>query len=226
MRIIAISDTHAKHHEVELPPYQPGDILVHAGDMTRRGEIATVKNFSLWLRDLPYEHKLVIAGNHDFCFQDERRVHVENILNKVCTYLFDESVIINGIKFYGSPWQPWFHNWAFNVQRGPDIARKWSFIPEDTNVLITHGPPSHNLGGLIPHVFHRHTGTDLYEEEVGCEDLFNRMKELPNLKYQIHGHIHECYGVYSHKDLSGKCINASCLNLRYECVNRPFILPL
>jgi Icc-related predicted phosphoesterase len=228
MRIIAISDTHAKHHEVELPPYQPGDILVHAGDITRRGEIATVQNFSHWLKDLPYEHKLVIAGNHDFCFQDERAHQVMDMLEQIggAHYLQDECVILNGIEFYGSPWQPWFHNWAFNLQRGSDIARKWELIPDSTNVLITHGPAAGNTGGLIPHVFHRATGENLYEEEVGCEDLFHRIKELSNLKYHICGHIHECYGIHTHPDLTCISVNASALDLRYECVNKPFILPL
>ena len=228
MRIIAISDTHTKHHEVQLPPYHPGDILVHAGDITSRGELATVQNFAHWLNSLPYEHKIIIAGNHDFCFQDERRHHAEDMLEQFpgVHYLYDESICLNGIEFYGSPWQPWFHNWAFNIQRGEEIARKWSRIPDTTNVLITHGPPAGNLGGLIPHVFHRHTGEDLYWEEVGCLDLFNRMKDLPDLKYQIHGHIHECYGDYAHPEISGEVINASSLDESYKCVNPPFILPL
>lgn len=221
MRLIAISDTHGKHHEVELPPYQEGDILIHAGDITRKGEIATVANFGKWLKSLPYEHKLVIAGNHDFSFQDERRIHVEGILKSAgATYLFDESVTIHGVKFYGSPWQPWFYDWAFNLQRGSEIARKWRMIPDDTDVLITHGPPSDNNGGLIQEVI---SGL-VHENETGCADLLERIRELRNLQYHIFGHIHECHGTYLDPSVTCRFINASVLNIKYECANHPFIL--
>ncbi|MCK4490026.1 MAG: hypothetical protein KAU23_07180 [Anaerolineales bacterium] len=50
-------------------------------------------------------------------------------------------MIIDGTKFYGSPWQPWFYDWAFNLQRGPEIRSKWELIPEGIDILITHGPP-------------------------------------------------------------------------------------
>lgn len=221
MRIIAISDTHGKHHEVELPPYRDGDILVHAGDITRKGEIATVANFGKWLEHLPYEHKIVIAGNHDFSFQDERRVHVEAILrSSSATYLYDDSVTIQGVKFYGSPWQPWFHSWAFNLQRGPEIARKWEMIPYDTDVLITHGPPGNNNGGLIQEVI---SGV-VHENETGCADLLKRVQTLRQLQWHIFGHIHECYGTYQDPGATCRFVNASVLNIKYKCVNKPFVL--
>ena len=226
MRIIAISDTHGKHYEVNLPPHKPGDILVHAGDITRKGEIATIQNFAHWAKDLPYEHIITIAGNHDFCFQDERRGLAEDILRQNgVTYLFDEAITINGKVFYGSPWQPWFHNWAFNLQRGEEISKKWAQIPVETNILITHGPPGPNLGGTIPQVISGVVTID----EVGCYDLRSRLYALPNLEYHIFGHIHECYGIYNHKlseNTSCVCVNASSLDVQYRCVNAPFILPI
>lgn len=228
MRIISISDTHRGHQHIELPPYQEGDVLVHAGDISGRGEIATIANFHYWLKDLPYKHIVVISGNHDFCFENEERDYAKTTLigdqEDRIHYLEDSEITIDGIKFYGSPWQPWFGGWAFNLRRGEEIARKWAQIPDDTDVLITHGPPAQKCGGVIPHVFHRHTGTDLYEEDVGCEDLFQRMKELTKLQYHICGHIHEGYGVYTHPDLSCKVVNASIMDLKYNPTNKPFML--
>lgn len=222
MRIIAISDTHSKHHEVQLPPYQPGDILVHAGDMTHKGELATIQNFAQWCKTLPYDHTIVIAGNHDFCFQDERHYLAESILFQAgITYLYDKEITINGIKFYGSPWQPWFFDWAFNVKRG-ELYKKWQNIPADTDVLITHGPAAPNLGGAIPEV----RAGDAKINEVGDHELFEQMKYLTNLKYHICGHIHECYGIYDNSEISCKAVNASVLNLAYDCVNKPWILPI
>lgn len=227
MRIIAISDTHTAHESVVLPEYQPCDVLVHAGDITNRGEVITIQRFAYWAQQLPYEHVIVIAGNHDFCFENANALMCETFLKeKGITYLRDEACTINGIKFYGSPWQPWFHNWAFNLQRGEEIAAKWAAIPDDTDVLLTHGPASNNLGGLISHVFHRRTQTDLYDEDVGCEDLFNRLKELSNLKYHIHGHIHEGWGIHDHPEISCKCVNASIMDAAYKPVNKPWILPI
>ncbi len=223
MRLIAISDTHSKHHELQLPEYQEGDILVHAGDITRKGELATVQNFAFWAESLPYERIIVIAGNHDFCFENEQRWICEQMLKeKGITYLCDNEVIVEGLKFYGSPWTPWFHDWAFNLHRGLPIAQKWAKIPDDVDILITHGPSVNNLGGGIPEVI----SGEAFVNDVGCEELFERMKRLKNLKYHIHGHIHEGYGIYHHDELSCAAVNASVLDVHYNCTNSPFILPI
>ena len=116
-----------------------GDVLIHSGDMTRIGHSNEIKDFNRWMGEQDYAHKLCIAGNHDMLFEDHPSVARSLITN--CTYLQDSSVTIDGVKFYGAPWQPEFFSWAFNVPRGPEIAAKWYQIPDDTNVLITHGPP-------------------------------------------------------------------------------------
>ena len=66
-RIVCISDTHSMHKNVKVPD---GDILLCAGDITNRGEIQSVASFNEWLRTLPHRHKITIAGNHDFCFEE------------------------------------------------------------------------------------------------------------------------------------------------------------
>src|SRR5262245_57714244 len=136
-RIVCISDTHTRHEELEMPP---GDILVHAGDLTDLGDETDVVDFDRWLGTLPYPHKIVIAGNHDFLFERDPVRARRLITNAV--YLQDSEVEVEGLRFWGSPWQPWFYDWAFNLARGEPLAAKWRLIPEQTDVLITHGPPA------------------------------------------------------------------------------------
>ena len=205
-RIVAISDTHNRHRALTIPD---GDILIHAGDLTDMGELSDVRDFNDWLGTLPHQHKLVIAGNHDFCFENEP--HEAEPLLTNCTYLLDEAVTLRGITFYGSPWQPWFHNWAFNLQRGSEIKAKWDLIPGDVDVLITHGPP-------VGHLDQTYRG-----ERVGCADLLDAVRRI-RPTYHIFGHIHEAYGRLSNGRT--EFINASTCSLQYEPVNAPVVIEL
>ncbi len=176
MKIVCISDTHSRHDLTEVPD---GDILVHAGDITVRGSLDDVESFDRWLGTLPHRYKVVICGNHDFCFQkapSEARARITNAI-----YLEDSGCEIEGLKFYGSPWQPWFGGWAFNLPRGDALAAVWSLIPTGLDVLITHGPPE----GILDLTRHG--------EAVGCRDLLDRVLEVqPRL--HVFGHIHEAAG--------------------------------
>ena len=209
-KITFISDTHTKHKHLtnDLPG---GDILIHCGDISSRGYKNEIENFLGWFDNIKgYEHKIFIAGNHDFGFQDNPKECFELLKNyPSITYLEDNSIIIDGIKIYGSPWQPRFHNWAFNVNRGWDIAQKWEKIPMDTDILITHGP---SLGILdITNI----------SERVGCEDLYKKVMEI---KPKVHafGHIHSSYGM---KEMDGMTfINASNLGEDYLYQNDPITL--
>lgn len=203
LRIVAISDTHTRHDRVRVPD---GDVLVHAGDFTSVGELGDVASFDRFLGTLPHRHKIVIAGNHDFCF--ERTPERARALLTSCIYLQDEAVTIEGVKFYGSPWQPWFFDWAFNLHRGAPIRKKWALIPAGTDVLVTHGPPRGH-GDLT------HDG-----EQAGCEDLLRRIQVL-RPRVHIFGHIHEGAGVT--RDEHTTYINASTCNLDYEPLNPPIV---
>lgn len=191
MRIVCVSDTHGGHRDLVMPP---GDLLIHAGDITRRGELETVRDFNDWLGSLNhlYHHKVVICGNHDFAFQE--RPHAARSLITNAVYLEDGGVTVGGLTVYGSPWQPWFGGWAFNLERGPALAAAWAKIPDGTDVLITHGPPA----GILDRT---NRG-----ELVGCRDLFDRVWEVrPRL--HVFGHIHEAAG---RADIDGTTfVNAS-----------------
>jgi Icc-related predicted phosphoesterase len=199
--IVAISDTHGFHDAVDIPD---GDILIHAGDLTRHGEMRDVKEFNDFLGGLPHPVKIVIAGNHDFCFESDPETCRSHLNNAI--YLQDQAVTVRGIRFYGSPWQPWFYDWAFNLQRGPEIRAKWELIPEDTDVLITHGPP---FG---------HGDRTIQGERVGCQDL---LEVIERIKPDVHffGHIHEGYGLTRNE--STNFINASICGPSYRPQNKP-----
>ena len=118
MRITAISDTHTKHSQLNLPG---GDLLIHGGDLSNRGSFGDLESFLYWFGKQDYKHKVFIAGNHDFCFQDSPGIckailkeHEE--YNGNITYLEDSEITIEGLKIWGSPWQPEFYNWAFKSQ--------------------------------------------------------------------------------------------------------------
>ena len=205
MRLVCISDTHNMHERVVVPD---GDVLIHAGDLTGRGTSREVKSAAAWLGGLPHPHKVVIAGNHDFLFESDLERARGLIESAGVTFLQDEGVEIEGVHFWGSPWQPWFHDWAFNLSRGDELRNVWARIPERTDVLITHGPPFGILDRVAPGGL-----------SVGCEALAERLREL-EVPLHVFGHIHEAYGVHGSYG-SRISINASIANLRYEPVQAP-----
>ena len=212
MKITFISDTHNKHEYLTSKAYDnilgSGDVLVHAGDISMMGKTGEIKSFLDWFSNVDYTHKIFIAGNHDWGFELVSDIAPE-YKEKNVHYLFDSEVTIEGVKFYGSPWQPEFFSWAFNLPRGEKLAEKWKMIPGNTDVLITHGPAK----GMLDYT----PGG----EEVGCQDLFHRIMEVQP-KIHVCGHIHWAYG---QKNFFGvEFLNASVLNERYQHENKPISL--
>lgn len=207
-----ISDTHGKHEHLTSKAYNnilgSGDVLVHAGDCTNVGKVGEIKDFLDWFSNTDYTHKIFIAGNHDFGFELVHEIAPE-YKEKGVHYLFDNEVVIDGVKFYGSPWQPEFYDWAFNLPRGEKLAEKWSLIPGNTDVLITHGP-AYQMLDWVP------SG-----QSVGCEDLFHRIMEVQP-KIHVCGHIHCAYGQKNFNNV--EFLNASVLNERYQYENKPISL--
>ncbi|KAG7167777.1 UPF0046 protein T07D4.2-like [Homarus americanus] len=126
---------------------------------------------------------VVIAGNHEVLLDQEACLFVKaadplQVLTNA-TYLNEDSVTLYGIKIYGAPWTPEYHKMAFNIQRGKELRKKWSKIPKDTDILMTHGPP---LG---------HGDLTWRKERVGCVDLLSATKNKVKPAYHVFGHIHE-----------------------------------
>ena len=207
MKIVAISDTHNQIHKMNIPD---GDVLVHAGDATYNGTVEEIHRFNEELGKLPHKHKIFTPGNHDFLFENNAEFAKKIMTN--ATVLMDEEIVIDGVKFYGSPWQPWFYDWAFNLARGEPLAKKWVEIPEDTDVLITHGPPK-GQGDLVVRGY----------ENVGCEDLLERVIKVKP-EYHVFGHIHEGYGMTTGFGVT--FVNASSCTLGYNPNNEPFVLEI
>jgi Icc-related predicted phosphoesterase len=225
MRITLISDTHTKHHELDwdktdLPG---GDLLIHAGDIMNSGyNSPDITSFCKWFNGLDqYDHKVFIAGNHDRKFEDKPEQAMEIVNSyKWIDYLQDDWIIagdadphdpnVNAVKIYGSPWQPEFYNWAFNLPRvGQELQDRWNAIPEDTDILITHGPAQGFLDT---------SGPPYNEPNLGCPLLTKRIQEIKP-KIHVCGHIHGGYGYVFHEGTH--YFNASILNERYEYVNKP-----
>lgn len=206
MRIVCLSDTHDFHDRLVVPD---GDVLLHAGDATMGGKPAQVEAFARWFAARPHRHKIVVAGNHDWMF--ERTPAQARSLLRDVVYLQDDEITVDGLRIWGSPWQPWFHDWAFNLERGPQIAAKWELIPAGIDVLITHGPPA----GILDRTSRG--------EAVGCADL---RRELQRIRPRLHvfGHIHEAYGTV---EIDGtRYVNASICTERYHPVQLPIVVDL
>jgi Icc-related predicted phosphoesterase len=212
-RICCISDTHSFHRKLEIPEC---DILVHSGDITGHGELGILDDFCEWLQALPVKDIVVIAGNHDFFERGHKRQPALDMLNQACHYIEDSSVEIAGLKFHGSPITPYFFDWSWNRQRGPDISRHWDLIPDDTDVLVTHGPPMGILDG-VP----RNWGD---VEHIGCADLLRHLERLKQLKLHCFGH---CHGGYGHIERNGiHFVNAASCTEQYRPTNPPIIIDL
>ena len=207
MRLVLMSDTHSKHR-LFYPP--DGDILIHAGDIMNSGaDIRDIVDFNEWLRILPHKHKIVIAGNHDRLFEKSRKTR-DLITN--ATYLENSGTVINGVKFWGSPAQPEFCDWAFNYRRGEEIDKIWRMIPDDTDVLITHGPPAGIRDWTTPG-----------RESLGCRNLRDAVKRIKP-KLHVFGHIHGGYG--EDHDGATHFVNASLMNEAYRPTNKPIVVEL
>lgn len=176
MRIVCLSDTHDAFRGLQVPD---GDLLLHGGDLSRRGLVKEVLASAEWLRSLPHRHKVVIGGNHDFCLEEQE----PRKLLRGLTYLQDETCEIEGLRIFGSPWSPAHGKWSFQAERGEPLRQIWQRIPDDTQILITHGPP---WGILDRHV----SGIQL-----GCEQLRDRVISVKP-RMHLFGHVHESHGTH------------------------------
>ena len=207
MKLVCISDTHSRHEDV--PPLPAGDVLIHAGDCTGSGSLESLRQFLGWFSAHSHLHKLLVAGNHDYCFERESDQARQLCDEHGVAYLEDDQVIIDGVVFYGSPWTPWFRGMAFNAYEN-GMFDIWAKIPQETQVLITHGP-AWRIMDYIP-------GTG---EHVGCFPLYRRIEDLQHLKAHICGHIHEGYGSAMRESDGVWFVNASTCNSRFQPTNPP-----
>jgi len=218
MRITVISDTHTKHGLIPLTDLPGGDLLIHAGDIMNSGYNKNdILDFCTWFHSLEqYQDKVFIAGNHDRMFEN----HPEDVKEWVdkfgnIIYLQDEGYDLYDLdtdtstKIYGSPWQPEFYAWAFNLPKNSlQLAAKWETIPDNTDILITHGPAFGTLDTVAGRPW----------DNLGCEMLAQRIDRV-RPKIHVCGHIHSGYG-YVFKD-GTHFFNAAVLDEQYEYTQKP-----
>ena len=214
-RIVSISDTHGLHFGIKIPD---GDVLIHAGDFSSEGNVRDAMIFLRWFNTHPHPTKIFIAGNHDWICEKDPSLF-RGLLTEFpdLTYLEETSCTINGLKFFGSPIQPFFYNWAFNRHRGEEIKHHWDIIPDDTDVLITHGPPY----GICDKAYR--VGFDT-TENVGCKDLLDATLRIAP-KLHIFGHIH-FDGQTNYIGPKTTYANVSMLNEAYLVWGKPTIFDI
>lgn len=221
MRVLAAADLHG-----HLPEIPDCDVLIVAGDvcpdmpdkvskyddLDRSGVMQAGwlgQTFAPWLGALAERGIKVfgIAGNHDFVF--ERIPDSARMLN--WTYLRDEGVEYEGIKFWGTPWVPGLSRWAFYGNDEALLARAGS-IPPDTDILISHGPPYGTLDFTVPKFGSVHVG----------DAWLTRWIKDNRPPVVVCGHIHEGYG----KDLLGESVvyNVAHTDENYSDEYRPIQL--
>jgi Icc-related predicted phosphoesterase len=223
MKLLLLSDTHGRHRKIHTLP--PADVIIHAGDFTSHGTMKNCVDFLNWFNALNYEHKICVAGNHDLYMDVDylngggSQSGIDAILPPTITYLNESEIVINGFKFWGSPYTPYFFGWAFNAERGHEIQEHWNKIPTDVDVVISHGPP-YGYGDACPN-FNDPSGPYI---KVGCTNLRQTLEE--NIKPSLHvfGHVHAGYGISTNADTL--FVNASICNEAYQAVNKSILVEL
>ena len=192
-----MSDTHDLHFRIDVANLPPADIFIHSGDFTKYSTEAELTRFREFLNLLPYKYKIVVAGNHDFGLDKiqyeqngmRERKHMNRFVNseeeikklkQCCIYLEHQSVNVQGLNIFGSPYSPEFFDWGFMYKEG-DGQKLWSMIPENTDILITHGPPY----GILDKNYNK--------MNCGCKPLLEKVMQIKP-KLHVFGHIHEGSG--------------------------------
>lgn len=212
MIIDCISDLHGHY-----PRLEGGDLLIIAGDLAAGNEAFYYSEFDAWLHFQDYKKKIVIAGNHDNFLQNRRYDHYI-FHDKEVSYLCDSGIEFEGFKIWGSPWTKTFENinprcMAFTCEAESELAEKWKLIPNDIDILVTHGPPLFILDQV----------NNGKMESVGSSSLEKVVKRIQP-KLHVFGHIHESYGqCAAHSTI---CVNASYVNEFYKPVNKPIRIVL
>jgi hypothetical protein len=199
MRICVISDTHRLENEIDIPPC---DLLIHAGDWSLFGKSEqAMDRFLAWFAEQPARYRVLTCGNHEYPVEadpDKWRLRVRD-----AALLLNDSITIEGIKLWSSPVTP-LREGAFGISDEAERETLWRTIPNDTDILVTHGPPQGILDG-----------------GQGCPAL---RRAVIRVKPKLHcfGHIHSAYGVQPTKNTL--FVNASILDEDGAPSRKPVLL--
>jgi Icc-related predicted phosphoesterase len=206
LRLVLLSDTHQLHREVEVPD---GDVFIHAGDFTMFSEsIEAVADFNDWLGELPHRYKIVVPGNHEFFLEADPS---DRFMLDKAIVLINEGTEIEGLRIWGSPVTP-LHGGAFGLSSPKDRKRLYAQIPQDIDVLISHGPPFGILDTAPISGLHE-----------GCRELLRAVTRV-RPKLHVFGHIHTAHGVFRTEHTT--FVNASRLGLHDDPDKAPFVFEM
>jgi Icc-related predicted phosphoesterase len=205
IRLVLMSDTHGHHRQVEVPD---GDLLVHAGDFTFfNGSTFAIRDFNDWLGQLPHRSKVLIPGNHDSGFVDSafRELITE------ATLLINEGTVMQGLRIWGSPCTP-SDRGAFGPGTAQEREELFSRIPEDTDILITHGP----LRGILDQ-------SALEGKHQGCDQLLTAVRRV-RPRVHVFGHVHQHYGMV--RSAGTLFVNAALAGSDYAIAKCPIVFEI
>ena len=221
MKIWCISDTHERHNELKIP--NNIDLVIFAGDEANSSN--PVENYSKslkffeWYDNLDVQYKIFVPGNHSTAVESGL---ITNDMFPNIIFLIHTEFSIEGYKIFGSPYTPAFgKSWSYMKKRSR-LSEVWSTIPDDTDILITHGPPK----GILDLT----TDTeDRYKiAQVGCKSLYSRVSDIrPRL--HVFGHIHSEKKFHNNGMLLRdkiSFVNASCCNNHKHEINNGLIVHL
>ena len=172
-----MSDTHGMHRG---EPLDEVDMIIHCGDASNHENPYFNENeflsFWRWWLLYPARYKIFVPGNHDTFLESGLSRELRGGLDPNYWILIDETVVINGVRIFGSPYTPRFGSWSFMAKRDK-LHKHWELIEPNTNIVITHGPPKYIL--------------DLNErlEPCGCRALARVIREIAP-QYHFFGHVH------------------------------------
>ena len=213
LRLVCLSDTHGLHRQLAVPE---GDILIHAGDLTvfdqpLAASLALLRDVNAWLGELPHRHKVVIAGNHDRVLQGEPKTAHRLLTN--AHYLENSGVVLEGLRFWGSPVTPVREGMAFATPRGEASRKVWDRIPDATDILITHGPPCGTGDQVQP-----------WSKHWGCPSLTAAVQRIQPALH-VFGHVHGGYGQQTNR-AGTLFVNCAVLNHQRVLTNPPVTVTL
>jgi len=183
-RIWHVSDSHTYHRLLVVP--KNVDIVIFSGDCSNPRDPYTnepeVRNFLTWFAALPIKHKIFVAGNHDTSIEKKLITKIDFVARNII-YLENDYCFVDDLKIFGTPYTPSFGmGWAFNKARNKMHDKIWSHVEDDTDIIISHGPPKYILD----------LSTDMSHnlEFCGCSSFFKLCKKLKP-KLVCFGHIHD-----------------------------------
>jgi Icc-related predicted phosphoesterase len=215
MKIWFISDTHNEHSGLSIPEV---DLVIHCGDESTHGNAfmnePEARKFFDWYSVLNIETKLFVPGNHSTAVE-QGLIRAEDYPG--IRFLIHDQIEVRGLKIFGSPYTPRFHDWSYMKKRG-QLDLVWQSIPDDIDILVTHGPPK----GVLD------LTRDIESKaivQVGCIALRRHVEERIKPKIHAFGHLHDETGICNYGMFTRgatQFINCSCCNLASQLKNNGF----